>query len=86
MNTSQIWLKVAEADGIISAIKNAKSLKRLDGRQRQLLETAIASLTEARQSAIRGRAKVPVETVLELLRCIAFLQGGLDGFFPDFGG
>lgn len=86
MKTAQLWLKVEEAERILLALLSAKRSRRLDDRQRQLLEDAFASLTEMRSKALRGRVKIPAESALLLLRCIAFVQESLDGLFPDFGG
>jgi hypothetical protein len=86
VNAAQMWLKVVEADGIIDAFQNARVSKRLNGRQRQLLGVALAALTEARTDAVRGRVRISPDTAVNVLRCMAFVQDFLDGFFPGIGG
>jgi hypothetical protein len=85
MKTVQMWLKVEEVDRIIRAFNDSKTSRRLNGRQRQTLEDALASLTELRSSHTRRGVQVPLDTAAQLLRCIGFIQEFLDDFFTDFG-
>jgi len=80
-----VRLRVEEMDQILEALKNAKVLKRLNGRQRQQVEDAIASLSEARTRAAQRWAEVPIEVAARVLRCVALTQEWLGEMFEDLG-
>jgi hypothetical protein len=78
-------LTVDEVHQVLLALRNAKVLRSLSGRQRQHLEDAIANLTEARTQAAYGWAEIPPEVAVEVLRCVAFTQRWLGDMFDHFG-
>ncbi len=80
-----VWLQVEETDDVIEALQNAKVLKRLNGRQRQQLEDAIASLTDARARAVENWVEVPIATAARVLKCVALTQMWLGELFEEFG-
>jgi hypothetical protein len=80
-----IRLKVEETDQVLDALKNAKILKRLSGRQRQQLEDAIAVLTMTRTRAAQGWVEVPTHVAARVLRSVALTQQWLGEMFEEFG-
>lgn len=76
-------LTVAEADDMLESLYAARMSKDLSGRQRQKLEDAHGSLELARRAAHGGVVIVPVETMVEILRCATMTQRWLGEALRD---
>lgn len=70
-------LPVGEVAKILEALKNAKSTKHLDGRQRQHLDDACVQLSRAMERPVDGNVEFPVETAVLVMQCIAMTQDWL---------
>ena len=80
-----VWLTVEEVDQVLDAIENAKTLNRLDSRQRQYLEQARQELSRVRSRASGGHVIVPETVIVTVLKCIMATQTWLDEMMGEFG-
>ncbi|MBX3412372.1 MAG: hypothetical protein KF708_06600 [Pirellulales bacterium] len=78
-----IALKVAEVDDMLESLNATRVLKDLSGRQRQQLEDVHGSLEMARRAAHGGVVYLPIEVVVEILRCAAMTQRWLGELTRD---
>ncbi len=78
-------LTVAEVDDMLASLVDARAVASLNGQQRQQLEDAHLELSRARRNAIGGFVEVPVEILLQVLRCASMTQQWLRDMFDDFG-
>lgn len=78
-------LTVVEIEDMLASLQDAKGLRDLTGQQRQQLEEAICALKDARESEVLGRAFVPVNTMVAVLRCVAVTQQWLQLLLAEFG-
>jgi hypothetical protein len=82
--TRALELKVAEVDEILASLADARTLKDLNGRQRQQLQEAYEDVDLVRRTAIGETAEVPVDVLLQILRCASMTQRWLREMFVDF--
>jgi len=78
-------LTVAEADDMLVSLVDARAVKSLNGQQRQQLEDAHLELSRIRRNAIGGTVAVPVEVLLQVLRCASMTQQWLRDMFDEYG-
>ena len=78
-------LTVVEIEDMLTSLEDAKGLRNLTGQQRQHIEEAIGALKDARASEVLGRAFVPVDTLVAVLRCVAVTQQWLQLLLAEFG-
>ena len=79
-----IGLPVGEVDDMLNALESAKSVRNLDGRQRQHLEDACKRLARARERPVGRLVEVPVETAVLVMRCVAMTQQWYQEMFAEF--
>lgn len=79
-----VRLTVVEVAGMLEALKNAKALSHLDGRQRQLMDDAIKHLTRIMDRSVGGFVEIPVEEATMALRCIAMTQQWFEKMLAEF--
>ena len=77
-------LIVAEADDMLASLVDARAVKSLNGHQRQQLEDAYLELSRVRRNAIGGSVEVPVEILLQVLRCASMTQHWLRDMFDEY--
>jgi len=82
--TRALRLTVAEVDDILASLDDARTLRDLNGQQRQQLQDAYEEMQSARRAAIGGTAEVSVETLVQILRCATMTQQWLRDMFADF--
>jgi hypothetical protein len=77
-------LAVAEVDDMLASLVDARGIKDLNSQQRQQLEEAHQSLSHVRRAAIGQFVDVPVETMVEILRCVSMTQQWLRDMFNEY--
>ena len=77
-------LAVAEVDDMLASVIDARGIKDLNGQQRQQLEEAHRLLSQARRTAVGQFIEVPVETLVQVLRCVSMTQQWLRDMFSEY--
>jgi hypothetical protein len=81
-----VWLTVDEVNQLVDALRNAKALKHLNGRQRKNLEDAIERLTEAYEHAPAGSVQLAGDVAVLVLRCVIWTQQWLGQMYDHLAG
>jgi hypothetical protein len=69
-----VKLAVADIDNFLCLIQQAKTLKMLSGRQRQLFAETQAALLKARKRSSKKLVRVEPEVIAAMLQCISATQ------------
>ncbi len=77
-------LAVAEVDDMLASLVDARRVKHLNSQQRQQLEKGYQSLSLVRRAATGQYVDIPVETLVEVLRCVSMTQRWLQSMFDDY--
>jgi len=69
---------------MLASLVDARGIKDLNGQQRQQLEEAHQSLSHVRRTAIGQFVEVPVETLVQVLKCVSMTQQWLRDMFNEY--